>query len=270
MGILLDRYLAEIAPQKAHNTYKDNIRYIQNLKTAFGEMRPTEITPVDIYQYLDVRGETAKSAANREKEVLSHVFTMGVRWGIVQDNPCRFVRSFPEKQRDRYIEDWEFNAVHAIASPLFQCLMDFAYLTALRRGDILSIELKQLTEEGIKINTSKTGAKLLIEWTPDFKLAVENIKKLKRPIYGLHLFCNRYGKPYTNRGISCMWQRLMNKAMDDGVIEERFTFKDIRRKSASDVEKTSSRENARKLLGHTTQRTTARYISGVRKVKPVR
>lgn len=43
MGQLLDRYLLEIAPQKAHNTYKDNIRYIQNLKSCFGDMKPKEI-----------------------------------------------------------------------------------------------------------------------------------------------------------------------------------------------------------------------------------
>lgn len=270
MGQLLDRYLQEVAPQKAYNTYKDNVRYIQNLKTAFGNRKPEEITAVHTYQYLDIRGETAKSVANREKEVLSHFFTMGVRWGVVQENPCRFVRSFPEKPRDRYIEDWGFTAVHTIASLLFKCLMDFAYLTALCRGDILSINLNQLTDEGIKIITSKTGAKLLIEWTPDLKQVVENIKQLKRTTRGLHLFCNRYGKPYTSRGTSAMWQRLMNKAMEQGVIQARFTFKDIRRKSASDIERLSSRENARKLLGHSTQRTTARYISGISKVKPVK
>jgi len=43
--------------------------------------------------------------------------------------------------------------------------MDFAYITALRKGDILSLRLDQITDEGIWIKQSKTGAKQLYEWT---------------------------------------------------------------------------------------------------------
>jgi len=53
------------------------------------------------------------------------------------------------------------------------------------------------------------------------------------------------------------------------VINERFTFHDIRRKIATDLESKEDRETARKLLGHSDQKMTERYISGVQKVLPL-
>ncbi len=60
----------------------------------------------------------------------------------------------------------------------------------------------------------------------------------------------------------------MTKALATKVINERFRFHNIRRKTATEVEELNGRENARKLLGHHDQKTTGIYISGVQKVKP--
>ena len=54
------------------------------------------------------------------------------------------------------------------------------------------------------------------------------------------------------------------------VIQEKFRFHDIRRKAATEIEHSSGREQARKLLGHQDQKTTGIYISGAQRVKPVR
>lgn len=67
-----------------------------------------------------------------------------------------------------------------------------------------------------------------------------------------------------------IWQPVIKKAFDDGPIQERFCFYDIRRKAATDAERLGGRENARQLLGHTMQYTTVRYISGEKIVKPLK
>jgi len=82
MDAILDRYLYEISPQKAPKTFKENQRQIRYLKAAFDHMKPDDIKPSHIYQYMDLRGKTAKVSANRDKEVLSHVFSMAIRWVI--------------------------------------------------------------------------------------------------------------------------------------------------------------------------------------------
>ena len=137
MGQLFDRYMIEIAPQKAKDSYVTNKAEIHNLYSVFSQMSPEAITPVHIYKYLDMRGEKAPVRANREKALLSHVFSTAIRWGIVSDNPCRNVKRIPEKKRDRYITDAEFQAVYEIAPESIQNIMQFAFLTGLRQLDIL-------------------------------------------------------------------------------------------------------------------------------------
>jgi len=219
---------------------------------------------------MDLRAEqNAPVAANREKELLSHVLTYAIRWGVINTNPCAHVKRIKVKRRDRYIEDWEFEAVLRIASPLMKSLMEFAYLTGLRQADILDLKRSHLKYDGIYVQTSKTGVKLIIAYSPSLEIVLEDAKRLSP--YSMYLFAKpRDGQRYTARGISAIWQRLMNKALDTGVIKERFTFKDIRRKTATDLERETSREAARKLLGHTSQEMTERYISGYQKVTPIK
>ena len=48
-------------------------------------------------------------------------------------------------------------------------------------------------------------------------------------------------------GFSSIWQRKMKSALVEGVLKERFTDHDLRRKTASDLD---DLEHAKKLLGH--------------------
>lgn len=270
MQQILDRYYKEVASLKSPKTYKDNGYAIANLRNFFGDMEVEDITPVHIYQYLDKRGKEGVRAANIEKALLSHIFTKAIEWGVVKDNPCRNVKSLPEKKRKRYVTDAEFLAVKKMASPTIAHAMDLAYLTGLRLGDIISVKISDLTEEGIKVVTNKTDAPLLMEWSSELKQCVENIKSLRKTIIGMYLLCTKRGQPYTADGFKSIWQRTIRKAFSEGLIEKRFRFHDIRRKAATDAEKLSGREYARQLLGHETQSMTANYISGEQRVKPLK
>lgn len=269
MNQLFDRYMVEVAPTKAPATYKANILQVASLRIWFGSMQPDEITPVDIYKYIDTRAIKAPVAANREKALLSHCFSMAIRWGIIRDNPCKNVKRITERPRERYIEDEEYLAFQSICSPLVIYMMDFAYFTGQRKGDILSIKLTDIVEEGIKIEQNKTGAKILISWTDKLRECVSNIRKLPRSnVYSLTLFCNRNGAPLTSDGFSSVWDRLMIKALEQGLIKQKFRFNDIRAKSASDAKNVSQ---ASELLGHTDSRITQRvYIRNHKKVTPIK
>jgi len=251
MNQIFDRYMLEIAPKKAERTYKGNQKEIAYLRTSFGNMEPEKITAVHIYGYLDNRGQKAKVRANREKALLSHVFNTAIRWGIVTKNPCFGVKRIPERPRERYIEHSEFLAVYSISSIVVQCAMEIAYIIGQRGADIFKILLTDLKEEGIELTQSKTFGrthkKYLIPWTPELVACIDKIMSIPRKIRGLHLFCNRKGQPYSSEGFSCLWQKAINKAIQQDLIKERFTFQDIRAKAASDSE---DAEYASKLLGH--------------------
>jgi len=266
MGDLFDKYMLEIAPLKSKCSFKNNVKEIATLRKAFGAAEPKAIRAVDIYKFIDARGEKTPVAANREKALLSHVFSKAIRWGIVTTNPCKEVCCLPEQKRNRYVTDDEFQAVRAFASPLLCNFMDFAYLTGLRKSDALKVRLVDIQPNGIHINVNKTGNQLIIECNPELRRCIARIKAISAPLNSPWLFCNRKGQAYTADGFSTLWQRMVKKALGLGIIEESFRIHDLRRKTASDA---PNIEHARRLLSHSTQSTTAGYISGPQSVQPL-
>lgn len=256
MAALIDKYMIEIAPKKAKATYTGNLMEAKNLREVFGKMLVLEVRPTHIAKYLDIRGLKAPIRANREISLLSHIFSYAMRWGQIDRNPCLGVAKHSEKGRDRYITGHEFESVKKIASDLIATVMDFAYITAMRRGDILRLRLDQITDEGIWIKQSKTGSKQLYEWTDGLVDVVTRAKTLKRPIRGLYLFCTRQGQPYSDNGFKAMWNRVQMKWADTG--GERFTFHDIRAKSLTDAKRMGL--DAQSLAGHATYSMTEKYI----------
>ncbi len=266
LGDIMDRYMREVAPHKAPSTYKKNIGEIRKLRTVFGHMRPEDVTPPDIYAYMDAR--KAPVRANREKALLSHVFQYAIRWGAVKDNPCRRVSRNLEKPRNRYVSDDELELFLSVCPPFVQAYVGLKRLTGLRCGDMLSIKLSDLTDEGLVVTQGKTGTRLLYEWTRELRAAIDEVLRLPRPVRGLNLFCTRRGQPYTADGFRSIWQRAMEKAVATG--HERFTEHDLRAKVITDARNLG--QDAQRLAGHKTSAMTDRYVKvrQLERVTPLR
>lgn len=274
MNDLFDRYIQEIILPKEKNVVY-TISQINRIRQTFGHCYPEEIIPQDIYRYMDERQLEIKSngrfkgdvAANREKSILSHIFTLAIRWGVVNDNPCKLVQSNPEKPRDRYITDEELLSVMQLCSPIIALAMDFAYITGQRRGDIIDLKHSQLIDDGVLIQQGKTGKKLIIEWSDDLRKCIDDVKKI-RHIKSEYVFCTEQGTKYTGSGFGTLWKRGIEKALKSGAIKESFTFHDIRAKSASD---TACKKEASGRLGHSDTRITERvYLRKPTKVSPLK
>ena len=269
MATIMDRYELEVLPRKAVSTHKEQSRMLANLRRSFGAMHPRDLRQPHAAQYRDKRGLMAPTTANRELEVLSHVCSMAVEWGAMDFNPLKGLRRISRPPRDRYVTDEEYRFVHELASPMVRCVLDLALLTGLRRGDIFRLQRSCMSDTGIEIRTSKTGAALLFEWTPALKKVVNDALKLP-PQVRTFIVCNRKGQPYTKNGFDAVWSRLMHRASDparDGHIE-RFQFLDLRRKSASDeVDEIVAQQR----LGHASVAITNRvYRVKPKKVRPLR
>lgn len=264
----------EVSPKKKKRTHL-NEKYNQKfLHAAFDSFIPSEISAVDIYEYMDERAKHSEIMANRELSLLSQIFISGIRWGIVKSNPCKDVVPFTEYPREHYIEDHEFKAVLNVAPPLIKLVMEFGYLTGLRIGDILSVEKSEITKDGLKIILNKTSRssqmKILMEWSQKLKECVENLLTIKYGKSGKYLVTNRSGKPYTYNGFSTLWQRFITeKVLEKGILsaDRRFTFNDIRAKTGTDLDDIYK---SSKMLGHTTEYTTRRhYIRNYIRVQPL-
>lgn len=248
---LIDRYMREVSPKKAPATNKDEQASAPRLKSVFGKMRPADIRPVHVAKYLDLRGETAPVRANREKALLSHIYSMAMRWGIVDFNPCKGVARNTETPRDRLVTDRELCGfiAHTAGSEtgtLLALTAWLAYLTVQRRGDLLALRLDRITDDGILIQQGKTGAKVLIEWTPKLRECVAEIRTLPRPVRGMYLICNKAGQPYTDSGFKALWGRAMTAWVDVG--GARFHFHDLRAKGITRM--VEDGRKAQDLSGH--------------------
>jgi integrase len=297
MGDLIDYYLLNISSSKSEKTYDNERIKAKFLTEFFGDVYPEQVTPKDIYEYMDIRSikikfeykignkkqvvmKGGKVAANKEKSMLSDIFNLAIRKGIVKDNPCRHVKAFEEKPRDRYPEDWELKAVYDNASDILRCIIDFGYLSGQRIGDSLAIQESQITEDGIKIIQSKSKnnkviVKLLIEWYASKEHKINNVsalkdcvnrsRQLRGSIRSLYLFSKKNGQRYTYEGFKSMYNRAMQKAIDSGVLKEKFHYHDIRAKAYSDDDNV---QQASDRAGHLTLKMGRVYNRKFKNVKP--
>jgi integrase len=182
----------------------------------------------------------------------------------------------PEAANTRDVTPEQYDAVYRLANIRVQIAMDLADIIGQRRADILGIRPERdFTADGILIRQGKTGTPLIIEWTAALREVVDRALALKPDIPKVYLLRNRAGQRYTPRGFGAMWQKLMRKATRPGrngappILEERFKFRDLRRKAATAKALATTEDEAKDLLGHTDVKTTRKHYLGERKPKKV-
>lgn len=277
---VLDRYLLEVVPVKAPTTQANNQKEAARIRDAFGDLPLTDIAPQQIYKYYDKR--TRKVAARRELALLSHVMTKAVQWGYIAAHPFKGeVRLETEKPRTRYITDEEIVLCLALRSVrkrgsvrAIQAYIKLKLLTGMRRGDLLRLRIADLGDDGITVKTNKTGKPVLYEWSDELRAAVEEAKAARPVDISPWLFCTKQGQCYMNEGTgradgwNSMWQRFMERVMEEKGLTEKFTEHDLRAKCASDA---STLEHARQLLAHADSKITQRvYRRKPERVRPLR
>lgn len=293
---LLDRYALQVIPEKAVSTRATNQLFIKQLRNVFGDMPMTAIKPKHVYQYIEKRRvktkdpETGKTrggitVAQREIEVLSHAYTMAVMWGLIDAHPFKGeMRIEGNKPRDRYVEDWEIDECMKLTSQrkkgsvlAIQAYIQLKIITGMDRSDILRLTMSDLKDDGIHIQRHKTanstGKRTIYRWTPELRAAIDMAKQA-RPVLSPLLFCKRDGKGYYNEetgrpdGWKGMWQRFMERLLDETNVTEKFTEHDLRAKAGSDAE---TLDQARALLSHADASTTNRvYRRKAEVVEPIK
>lgn len=262
LGDLFDRYAAEVVPAKAPKTQVSNRLSLRRLRCVFASVPVVALKPRHAYRYRDeVTRKHGAASANRDLEVLSHSLSKAVEWGLADHNPLKGqVRKNVVKRRERYVEDWELSEALQVASPLLAAYIRLKLLTGLRRSDLLRLDESSIRTEGILVQTSKTGVSLLITWTDELRDAVERARAARPRRDSPWLFPTSRGKCFakvdgTAPGFDSLWRRFMTRVMGETRIITRFQERDLRKKTASDMDLSAASE----LLGHTTGATTARH-----------
>lgn len=250
-------YLIAKTPELSPKTLESYRTSQAKLVERFGSTRLEALRPENVTAYL--RTAKSKVGANRDKALLSAAYNWvnGEGWlKTVGYNPAR-VRRNKEQPRRRYVTDAELIALLSAAGPKLALMIELAYITGIRKGDLLRIRLADLREDGLHVQQAKTGAQQVFAWTDGLRRITEAARGLRRTVGSLWLFpADRHpGEPTTALALRTSWERAREAA---GLADIR--WHDLRRKAGSDAD----RGDAQALLGHTDARITDRHY----RVKP--
>jgi integrase len=263
-SVVARRYVREVFPTKAIRTQVDNEAELKNLVAVFGGMPIDAIMPMHVRQYLDIRGETAKTRANREKALFSHVYNKAREWGYTDlQNPCLGVKGFKETGRSRYVTDDEFLKVRAHAHFTVVDAMDLALLTGQRPSDVLKLKHSDIRDGALWIVQNKTSARLGIEVTGELAQVIERMQKYPRKQSGQYIVQDEKGQRVTQTALRSRFTKAREIAGID------FQFRDLRAKAATD---TGDLAHSQKLLAHKKRDMTEHYVKARMgdRVKPLR
>lgn len=253
---LVDKVYAHHSPKLAENTRHSYTLCANKLKTVFADFEPQQIKGKHVAA-LKLSMADHPSRANHTLSFLKVVFQYALEWQLVESNPCIGIRPYTLVKRSRYLTDQEFLAIHAVANPVLQLVMDLCYLTGQRVGDVLTIQRRDLKEDGIHFQAAKTknstGARVVVSWSPELRAVVERARQMNPGVIHLTLLVGKHKKPLTYRSvIGYWWQACKAAEVKDAHIH------DMRAKSATDAE--AQGLNPQILLGHATAAMTERYI----------
>jgi integrase len=253
------KYRTEVLPKKAKKTQSDRAYQLDRLDRVFGSMPMDAVKASHMQAYLTEHEH--EIAANREVKLLGTIYRHARVWWNIKDNPCEDVFYHKETPRDREVTDAEFIMLQEKASESVRAIIQVAYLTGMRRGDILDLKLTDLEELGIRNRQNKTKKKQIFKWTPALRATVKlAISARKVPkISDIHaekwLFTNRKAEQVTVTGFNSAWSRLRKKCnLED------MHFHDIRSKAISDARRKGGLDYAQLLAGHENQSQTEAYL----------
>ncbi|GJM17466.1 MAG: hypothetical protein DHS20C13_27930 [Thermodesulfobacteriota bacterium] len=270
---LMDMYLIKVMPDKSPTTQDRERRIIKRITATLGQFHINALKPKDVNlvktKEMEIHGA---ATANRFVSILSHAYTMALEWGLCDNHPIKNnISKYSIKPRDRYLEDWELAEALTVAPKFIAAYIPIKQQTGLRKGDMLSIKLADLQEDGIHVTQNKTGKRIIIEWTPELRVSVEYAKSISKKISSMWLFHTNRGQPYikedrTTSGFNSIWKRWQTKAVKETDLISKFVESDLRAKTASDT----TEQHATDLLDHSTIAVTKRHYRRKPKVvKPL-
>ncbi|MBF0108023.1 MAG: site-specific integrase [Magnetococcales bacterium] len=264
----LQRYLVEVSSSKAPTTARSEKSKAAHLMAAFGKYSLAVITPDKVGCYRDDRLKTASANQVRlELALFAHLFSTAIReWGVgLAFNPVRSIRKPPPGagRHRRLTPDEETRllaACDAHSNPMLGWIVRVAIATAMRHGEIVSLELRQvdINRRVVVLEQTKNGdartVPLSLKATDVMRIVLE---WPLRPDDTKLLFPGEPGKdgqrrPYVTGQV---WRHVLLRA---GIVD--LHFHDLRHEAVSRlVEAGLSDQEVAAISGHRSMQMLRRY-----------
>lgn len=286
-------WMAECGIKHSAKAQADDRTHNRAISEAFAEFRANQIKPPDVTTFLKT-WEGQPRSYNAYRSALKERLRFAEEKGYILPgaNPVGSIKTKKVKARDRYITDSELRRIkfaimygkkggtnagqrtekenrllnrsgHTIC-----CLIDMAYLTGQRIGDLLEMEWSAVRKDGLYFEPGKvedtTAVKILIQWTPRLQAVVDRLKNpppipgskdKAKPVSARWMFSTLRGQPYTYDAIKSAWARARERAKLKNA-----HFHDLRAKALTDKDEQEGMGAARTMGGHSTEQQTSDYV----------
>ena len=249
---LIEQALPSITAGKAPKTVKLYTLACRQAQEIFAEFSPDQIRATHFAQMRRALADTP-AWANRIQSVCRLVFDYALDNEIIDSNPLIGAKRLTEHPRTRRITEQEFEAIRDAGSERLRIVMDLAHASGQRIGDILSRRREHCRADGMIVRQEKTGTEILLSWTPSLIAAVEAAKAAHGSVASMGLVKGSGSAKQGYHSIGRDWRAACEKAGVEGA-----NIHDLRAMSASDAK--AQGLDAQALLGHTSERMTARYL----------
>ena len=272
---LVEDWQRDVMPRHASKTQVMDKHYCALIAETFRDFAPPDVRPPDVADLLRLLRDKPKTH-NMVRAQMGELMRYAIERGFREpgSNPVAALRTLPTPSRTRYITDSELRRIKVAAmrgadgldtrsGPMLCALVDLAYLTGQRIGDLLAMEWAQITEAGIAFKPAKTSkstaARVVIGWTPRLRDVVARLRRLRieRQGFTARVITTQDGQPYTYSGASTAWKRAVKRSAIVGL-----TFHDLRAKALTDKSQAEGRRAAQTMGTHSTEGQTAGYIDG--------
>lgn len=276
-ALIADWEDAELS-RRARKTQADQGYMLRHVSDALAEFRPDEVTPPDCTEFLAQWADKPRSH-NKYRALLRELFRFAIQTGhrAAGTNPVDgVIRTLPERPRQRCPTTSEIRRVkigciigsdgRRTRSGLTVALaIELAYLTGQDVGRLVVLRESPgddpdepfLLPDGISFRRSKTGGRVIIEWTPRLLAAIAAARRIRaeRGHAGPYLLTRQTGLPLTYEALSNAWQRGIKRAQ-----VRHFMLRDIRARALTDKDARDGRAAANVMGTHTTEAQTAAYL----------
>jgi integrase len=253
---------------RANKRHPQNDEYIcETIIAWFKGKAFNKISPLLIEKFKRERKESktrrdtqrAPASVNRELEILSKIFTLAVDNGLIQANPCRKVKKLRmDNQRTRYLlpdEEKRLLANCIERREYLRSIIILAANTAMRKGDILNLQWKQIdfNQNTILVRNLKAGSGKSFH-LPMSELVRETLLSLREESASPYVFIN----PHTGERYVEIKKAFIAACKDAKITD--FRFHDFRHTAATWlVEAGADAYTIAAILGHSTIEMSARY-----------
>jgi len=262
MLTLIKTWLAECTSHLAPATKRGYEYHSQKLATSLQGFDPRTVRCVDIYRAIQPQRNTPRTY-NQSLSLIREWMRLAIVYGLRDDNPTQHIRGLKCSSRTRYITDSELRRIKAAAirqngkrsraGENVCAIIDMAYLTGQRLGDLVRLKWSNVTTQGVRFETRKTGSKILIQYTPKLKTLISRLQALS--VGSEYVFSQTTCKPYAPGSVSYNW---INACKTAGITDAH--FHDVRAKAITDKYLREGLEQAHAMGAHCTQWNTMQYV----------